>query len=48
MPNKEGYQYIMANIRLFLFIKGIIECFSEILVFLKLKKSQYCLHNACF
>jgi hypothetical protein len=42
MPNKEGYQYSMANIRLFVFRKGIIECFTEILVFLKLKQSQYC------
>jgi hypothetical protein len=40
MPNKQGYQYIMANKRLFLFIKGIIECFSAILVCLKLKQSQ--------
>jgi hypothetical protein len=42
MPNKEGYQYIMANICLFVFRNGIIECFSAILVFLKLKQSQYC------
>jgi hypothetical protein len=42
MPNKQGYQYIMANIRLFVFRKGIIECFSAILVFFKLKQSQYC------
>jgi hypothetical protein len=41
MPNKQGYQYVMAHIRLFVFIKGIIEDFSAMLVFLKLKKSQY-------
>jgi hypothetical protein len=33
--------YIMSHIRLFLFRKGIIECFSAILVFLKLTQSQY-------
>jgi hypothetical protein len=37
MPNKQGYQYIMAPIRLFVFRKGIIDYFSAILVFLKLK-----------
>jgi hypothetical protein len=42
MPNKQGYQYIMAHIRLFLFRKNIIECFSEIIAFLKLTQSQYC------
>jgi hypothetical protein len=42
MPNKQGYQYIMAHIRLFVFTKGIIEYFSAMLVFLKLTKSQYC------
>jgi hypothetical protein len=42
MPNKQEYQYNMDNICLFVFRKGIIECFSEILVFLKLKQSQYC------
>jgi hypothetical protein len=42
MPNKQGYQYIMAHIRLFVFIKGIIDYFSVILVFLNLEKSQYC------
>jgi hypothetical protein len=42
MPNKEGYQYIMATIHLFVFRKGIMERFSAILVFLKLKQSQYC------
>jgi hypothetical protein len=42
MPNKQGYQYIMARIHLFVFIKGIIEYFSAMLVILKLKKSQYC------
>jgi hypothetical protein len=42
MPNKQGYQYIMAHIRLFVSIKGIVEYFSTMLVFLKLKKSQYC------
>jgi hypothetical protein len=41
MPNKQGYQYIMAHIRLFVFRKGIVECFSAVLVFLKLKQSQY-------
>jgi hypothetical protein len=40
MPNKQVYQYIMAHIRLFVFRKGIIESFSAILVFLKLKQSQ--------
>jgi hypothetical protein len=42
MPNTQGYLYIMAPIRLFLFRKGIIEYFGAILVFLKLKKSQHC------
>jgi hypothetical protein len=42
MPNKQGYQYIMANIRLFVLRKCIIECFRAILVFFMLKKSQYC------
>jgi hypothetical protein len=42
MPTKQGYQYIMAHICLFVFIKGTIECFIAILVFLKLKQSQYC------
>jgi hypothetical protein len=40
MPNKQGYQYSMAHIRLCVFIKGI--SFSELLVFLNLKQSQYC------
>jgi hypothetical protein len=40
--NKEGYQYITANIRLFVFRNVMIDCFSAILVFLKLKQSQYC------
>jgi hypothetical protein len=42
MPDKQGYQYVMSHIRLFLFRKGIKECFSAIIVFLKLEKSQYC------
>jgi hypothetical protein len=42
MPNKQGYQHIMANKRLFVFRKGIIDYFSAILVRLKLKQSQYC------
>jgi hypothetical protein len=44
MPNKQGsgYQYSMAHIPLCVFQKGIIECFSAILVFLKLKQSQCC------
>jgi hypothetical protein len=42
MPNKQGCQYIMAHICLFMFIKGIIEYFIAILVFLKLKESQHC------
>jgi hypothetical protein len=42
MPNKQGYQYIMANIHLCVLRKDIIECFSAILVFLKLKQSKYC------
>jgi hypothetical protein len=42
MPNKQGYLYIMAHMRLFLLRKGIIECFSAVIVFLKVKKSQYC------
>jgi hypothetical protein len=32
MPTKQGYQYIMANNRLFVFRKGIIEFFRAILV----------------
>jgi hypothetical protein len=42
MPNKQGYQYVMAKVRLFVFRKGIIECFSAILVCLQLIQSQYC------
>jgi hypothetical protein len=44
MPTKQGHQYSMAHIRLFVFRKGIIECFIAILpvVFLKLSQSQYC------
>jgi hypothetical protein len=42
MPTKQGYQYIMANKCQFVFIKGIIECSSAILVCLKLTQSQYC------
>jgi hypothetical protein len=34
MPSKQGYQYIMAHIHLFLFRRGIIDHFSTILVFL--------------
>jgi hypothetical protein len=41
MPNKQGYQHIMAHICLFLFIKVIKEYFSARLVFLKLKKYQH-------
>jgi hypothetical protein len=41
MPNKQGYQYIMASKHLFVFRTGIIEYFSEILVCIKLKQSQY-------
>jgi hypothetical protein len=42
MPNKQGYQYSMAHTRLFVFVKGIIDYFSAMLVLLKLEKSQYC------
>jgi hypothetical protein len=42
MPTKQGYQYVMANVRLFVFRKGIKECLSAILVCLELIQSQYC------
>jgi hypothetical protein len=42
MPNKQGYQYIMAHIHLYVFRKVIVECFSAIPVFLRLKQSRYC------
>jgi hypothetical protein len=42
MPSKQGYQYIIANIRLFVFRKGSIESLNVIILFLKLKQSQYC------
>jgi hypothetical protein len=41
MPTKQGYTYIMAHIRLFLFIKGIIEFLTATIVFIKLKKLNF-------
>jgi hypothetical protein len=42
MPTKQGYQYMMPHIRLFVFRKGMLGFLSAIILFLKLKFFQYC------
>jgi hypothetical protein len=38
MPNTQGYQYIMARMSLFTLTKGIVECLSATIVFIKLNR----------